>query len=207
MPESAAEFTPLVEANCPVEPFDLFDLWFSAAAAGSMRYPNAMNLATVDTNGEPDSRIVLLKSAGPDSFVFFTNYESTKGRELAANPAAALTFYWDDQARQVRVRGSVERVSAEESDEYFTTRPRTAQIGAHVSKQSRKLQDRAALERQVSVVENQFGSGKISRPDYWGGFRLIPKRYEFWQEREFRLHDRIVYQRDGNSWKIERLYP
>ena len=205
---SAEVFPALLEKDCPPDPFKLFAVWFAAAEKSGVRYPNAMNLATIGSNGFPDSRIVLLKDFSPDGFVFYTNTRSAKGTALAAVPQAALNFYWDDLMRQVRIRGHVAPVSAADADEYFTTRPRESQIGAHASEQSRKLESRELLIQRFNEIEKKFDGQKIPRPPHWSGYCLVPDRIEFWQERESRLHDRICYQLDpGGKWGFGRLYP
>ena len=162
-------------------------------------------LATTDGAGHPSARLVLLRGVGPGGFVFFTNYNSRKGRELAASPHAALCFYWSSLDEQIRVEGSVERVSAEESDVYFAGRPRGSQLGAWASDQSEVLPSREMLEEKYREIERRFGGRTVERPPFWGGFRLIPVRIEFWYGRPDRLHDRVVYVRDGTFWRIERL--
>jgi pyridoxamine 5'-phosphate oxidase len=171
--------------------------------------PNAMTLATVDPDGLPDARMVLLKGIDPRGFVFYTNLESTKGRQLAARAGAALVFHWKTLRRQVRVRGPVEAVSPEEADAYYASRPRGSRIGAWASQQSRPLASRAELEAAVAAVETQFPDDTIPRPPHWSGFRVLPSRIEFWHDRPFRLHDRLVFDRNaaGTGWTTRRLYP
>ena len=166
-----------------------------------------MALATVDGEGLPDARMVLLKGAGPDGFRFFTNYESAKGAQLDANAAAAIVVYWRELDRQVRARGTVDRLTAAESDEYFATRPRESQLGAWASPQSTPLTSREELDRRVAEAEARFGEGPVERPAHWGGYRLVPVAIEFWQGQVGRLHDRFVYSRGGDGWRIERLGP
>lgn len=191
------------------EPMLLFESWFKDAAAREPNDPNAMALATVDASGMPNLRMVLLKDAGPDGFVFYTNYESAKGRELLGNGKAALCFHWKSLRRQIRVRGPVEPVSAAEADAYFATRPRGSRIGAWASQQSRPLEGRFALEKAVASYTARYAVGDIPRPDYWSGFRLKPLEIEFWHDRPFRLHDRIVFRRTSPdaAWIKARLYP
>jgi pyridoxamine 5'-phosphate oxidase len=171
-----------------------------------MAFPNAVCLSTVDAAGQPQGRIVLLKGADDRGFTFFTNYESAKGRELAATPRAALTFYWHDLDRQVRARGAVERVGEAESDDYFRTRPRGSRLGAWASQQSRELESREALERRVTEAAGRFPD-EVPRPPHWGGVLLRPDEIEFWQEGADRLHDRLAYRRAGEIWSVRRLYP
>lgn len=189
------------------EPFDLFAAWMKDAAAKEVNDPEAMNLSTVDDRGRPSSRMVLLKAVDARGFVFYTNLESRKGRDLSANPFASLNFHWKSLRRQVRVEGPVEPVSEEEADEYFASRARGSQIGAWASQQSRQLESRFALEKRVAEFTAKFGLGKVPRPPHWSGFRVLPQRIEFWADKPFRLHDRAVYTRAGEAWTIEKLYP
>lgn len=196
------------------EPFVLFDAWLADAARTEPNDPNAMALATVDENGHPDVRMVLLKgvdAAGHPGrgFVFYTNYESAKGRELLANPYAALDFHWKSLNRQVRVRGPVSQTTTQEADAYFATRARASQIGAWASQQSRPLESRFALEKAVATYAAKFHVGSVPRPPHWSGFRVTPLEIEFWHSRLSRLHERIVFRRaspDGD-WIKTRLYP
>jgi pyridoxamine 5'-phosphate oxidase len=201
---SAAEPPPLLSAQ---DPFDLFAEWMKEAVAKEPNDANGMALATVDEGGMPDVRMVLLKDAGPEGFVFYSNLGSAKGRQLAANPKAALLFHWKSLRRQVRVRGNVVPVTPEEADAYFATRARPAQIGAWASDQSRPLPDRLALEKRIAEMGLKFGIGKVARPPYWSGFRVIPQAIEFWRDRPFRLHERLVFERAGEGWTTQRLYP
>ena len=190
------------------DPFGLFERWMQEAFKSEPRDADAAALATVDSAGLPDVRMVLVKKFNERGFVFFTNSESAKGSELADNPKAALVLYWKSLNRQVRVRGTVERVSERESDDYFASRPRGAQVGAWASRQSRPLESRKALEAAVARYENQYAE-KVPRPTYWVGYRVVPLAIEFWADRPFRLHDRIVFTRAalGKPWARGRLYP
>jgi pyridoxamine 5'-phosphate oxidase len=189
------------------DPFDLFAAWMKEAAAKEVNDPEAMNLATVDENGRPSSRMVLLKAVDEKGFVFYTNLESRKGGQIAGNSFVALCFHWKSLRRQVRVEGPVEPVTAEEADAYFATRARGSQIGAWASQQSRPLESRFALEKRVAEFTAKFGLGKVPRPPHWSGFRVLPERIEFWQDRMFRLHDRNVYLRADGGWTSEKQYP
>ncbi len=196
------------------EPFALFDQWMADATLHEPNDPNAVALATVDAAGHPNVRMVLLKAVDPAGypargFVFFTNYESTKGGELLAHPYAALDFYWKSLHRQVRVRGPVTQVSAAEADAYFATRPRSAQIGAWASQQSRPLESRFALEKAVAAETAKHLVGKVPRPPHWSGFRITPVEIEFWHSRLSRLHERVMFKcaEAGGDWSKTRLYP
>lgn len=189
------------------EPIALFGEWLKAAEASEPNDPNAMALATVDGDGLPDVRMVLLKGFDATGFTFFTNFESAKGRELLANPRAALCFHWKSLRKQVRVRGPVSEVSAAEADAYFASRQRGSRIGAWASQQSRPLESRFALEKAVAAYTARYAIGDIPRPDYWSGFRVAPQEIEFWSDGTFRLHDRIKFVRDGEGWEKTRLYP
>ena len=191
------------------EPLRLFAAWLKDATTSEPRDPTAMTLATVDADGLPNARMVLLKGADERGFVFYTNIESQKGRELNVHPAAALVFHWKSTNRQVRVRGPVERVSDAEADTYFASRLKQAQIGAWASKQSSPLESRIAFEKAVALYAAKYAIGQVPRPPYWSGYRIMPLAIEFWQERPFRLHDRIEFQRaaPGAPWSKTRLYP
>ncbi len=189
------------------EPSDHFLAWLKEAEASEPNDPNAMALATADAQGRPSVRMVLLKDADARGFVFYTNLESRKGLELAENPEAALLFHWKSLRRQVRVEGPVAPVTPAEADAYFASRARGSQIGAWASQQSRPLESRFALEKAVALYTAKFALGSVPRPPHWSGFRLTPRRLEFWQDGAFRLHDRLVYTRDGMRWTTERLYP
>lgn len=189
------------------DPFARFAAWFDDATGKEPRDPNAMALATADAAGRPSVRMVLLKGFDSQGFVFYTNLESQKGHELTTNPRAALCFYWKSLQRQVRVEGAVSLVSADEADAYFASRARDSQIGAWASAQSRVLTGRFELEKAIARYAAKHAIGRVPRPPYWSGFRLAPERIEFWQERPFRLHDRLVFVRDGAAWRTEKLYP
>lgn len=189
------------------DPFALFDHWYAEARASEINDSNAVALATADARGLPSIRMVLLKGHGPGGFVFYTNYESRKAEELFANPNAALLFHWKSLRRQVRIEGSVETVSLEEGDAYFATRSRDSQLGAWASDQSRPLDNRDRFERRYEEMRARFEGQPIPRPPHWSGFRLVPERIEFWQDREHRLHERRLFTRDGSGWAEGLLYP
>jgi pyridoxamine 5'-phosphate oxidase len=200
----AAPPLPLLPEN---DPFVLFETWFREALKSEPNDANAMTLSTVDAEGMPDSRMVLLKGADAAGFTFFTNTQSAKGAELAATPKAALLFHWKSLRRQVRIRGHVAPVTASEADAYFATRARPAQIGAWASDQSRPLPDRFALEKRVAEIGLKFGLGKVTRPPHWSGYRVTPDTLEFWRDRPFRLHERLVFARENETWTTRRLFP
>ena len=191
------------------EPFGLFAEWFAEAVKSEPNDPNAMALATVDADGLPDVRMVLLKGYDADGFVFYSHVASAKGRELAANPKAALLFHWKSLRRQVRIRGNVETVTEAEADAYFATRPKQAQIGAWASKQSQPLESRLAVEKAIALNAAKYALGEVPRPPGWSGWRIIPQALEFWHARPFRLHDRIEFHRasPNAAWEKTRLYP
>lgn len=197
-----------IEKDLDPNPIGQFHCWFEEARAANVLQLDAMALATTTQEGKPSVRVVLLKSFDANGFVFYTNYDSRKGKELASNPAAALVFHWPEVERQVRIEGSVEKVSPEESDIYFQTRPRESQIGSHVSAQSEPIGSREELDRRFQELQKQYEGRPIPRPPYWGGYRLKPTRIEFFQSRFARLNDRILYERqkDG-TWVMKRLAP
>lgn len=189
-------------------PFIQFKKWFDQALAAQLPEPNAMTIATATPEGTPSARMVLLKDFDERGFVFFTNYNSHKGQELAENPQAALVFWWAELERQVRISGYVEKVSETESDQYFHSRPANSRLGAWVSNQSEVIESREALEQRLQEFQSKYENQEIPRPSHWGGLRVIPSEIEFWQGRSSRLHDRLLYTRlDDGSWKIERLSP
>jgi len=198
----------LLEKDVATEPFEQFNTWWDEAIRSEIEEVNAMTLATASASGIPDARIVLLKSVSEDGFVFFTNYNSHKGAELAENPQACLVFFWKELERQVRISGKVEKVGADESDAYFNSRPAGSRIGAWASPQSQVIASRDIIEQNIVKYEEQFAGIEISRPLHWGGYRVVPDTIEFWQGRSSRLHDRIQYSKlPGGNWKIERLAP
>jgi pyridoxamine 5'-phosphate oxidase len=191
------------------DPFHLFDEWMATAADSEPNDPTAMALATADADGFPDVRMVLLKEASADGFVFYTNLESAKGEELAANPQAALCFHWKTLRRQIRVRGDIVPVTDAQADAYFASRAKDSQIGAWASRQSRVMEGRFELEKEVAKYAAKYALKKVDRPPHWSGFRLIPRHIEFWRDRPFRLHDRLVFDRAGadQAWTTQRVFP
>ena len=191
------------------EPFERFTLWYDEATKKEPVYPDAVCLATADAKARPSARIVLLKEMDARGFVFYTNYESRKGGQMAENPHAALCFHWKSLEKSVRIEGRIEKVSSEESDDYFASRVRGSQIGAWASRQSRPLAGRFELEKRVAEFAAKFGIGKVPRPDHWGGYRLLPSRIEFWEEGSFRLHKRDVYiiSAQEANWEVVTLFP
>ena len=198
----------LREADVAPDPIEQFRKWFEEALAAGLHEPNAMTLATATSAGRPAARVVLLKGFDERGFVFYTNYEGRKGRELEENPYCALVFYWGELERQVRIEGRAGRVSGEESDAYYRSRPLGSRLGAWVSEQSRPVGDRATLEERLRELEDEYEGREVPRPPFWGGYRVVPEEIEFWQGRENRLHDRLLYRCESNqSWSIERLQP
>jgi pyridoxamine 5'-phosphate oxidase len=200
------DLPPLHRSALSADPIDQFREWYDQAAREAP-LPHAMTLATVDADGLPDARMVLLKGFGNDGFRFFTNQSSAKALQLEARPRAALVLYWRELDRQVRIRGAVERIGDEEANEYFATRERDSQLGAWASPQSQPLAGRAELDALVANVTKRFAGGRVPRPDFWGGYRVRPEEIEFWQGQVGRLHDRFLYVQEGEGWRIERLAP
>ena len=198
----------LHESDLDPDPVEQFRRWFEEALAADLHEPNAVTLATATPDGKPSARTLLLKGFDERGFVFYTNYEGRKGRELEENPRCALLLYWGELERQVRVEGRAERVPAEESDAYFASRPRGSRLGAWASTQSREVGGRGVLEDRLRGLEAEYEGREVPRPPFWGGYRVEPKEFEFWQGRENRLHDRLVYRRAGDGgWRISRLQP
>ena len=197
----------LSESDVSGNPFTQFGVWWDEAIEANLEEVNAMTLSTASKDGRPSSRIMLLKGYDEKGFVFFTNYESNKGKNIAENPYVSLLFFWKELERQVRIEGSIEKLETEYSDEYFYSRPVGSRIGAWASKQSRSIESRAVLEADFKEIANQFDGIEVPRPDHWGGYRVVPNKIEFWQGRSNRLHDRIVYEPVNNDWRIKRLSP
>ena len=197
----------LSEADLLPSPFDQFHRWFEEAHAAGAAEANAMTLATVDAEGRPDARMVLLKGVDEQGFLFFTDYRSAKARDLGAHTDAALVFWWYELERQVRVRGTVEQLPQATAADYFASRPRGSQLGAWASEQSAVISGRAVLDRRLEEVTGRFAAGDVPLPPHWGGYRVIPSEVEFWQGRPDRLHDRLRYRREGTDWVVERLAP
>ncbi|MCX6144922.1 MAG: pyridoxamine 5'-phosphate oxidase [Ignavibacteriales bacterium] len=197
----------LDELDVDLNPFVQFQQWFEQAVNAELPEPNAMALATATPDGRPSTRMVLLKGFDERGFVFYTNYEGRKSIDLAANPQAAVLFFWVELERQVRIEGTVEKTSKQESEEYFKTRPLESRLSAWASKQSSIIPSRSFLEQKMSDLEHRYGNREIPLPPFWGGFRIQPQVFEFWQGRENRLHDRVRYMRQGGVWQIERLSP
>jgi pyridoxamine 5'-phosphate oxidase len=194
-------------ASMDPDPIVQFEAWFEKVVEANLHEPNAMTLATVSGEGRPSARTVLLKGYDGRGFVFYTNYEGRKARELEANPACALLFYWGELERQVRVEGRASRLPGRESDAYFASRPRGSRLGAWASEQSWPVRDRSVLEERIRALEAEYEDREIPRPPFWGGYRVEPETIEFWQGRENRLHDRISYRREEGAWRLERLQP
>lgn len=202
------KFDSLLESNLESNPFDQFQNWYSSYAELRIKDSNAMAIATVDSQGIPSNRIVLLKAVDEGEFIFFTNYGSAKGKDLLENPFVSALFFWREQERQVRIQGEVVKISKEKSEAYFATRPYLSQIGAAASEQSQPIDNRAALEEKFSEFQKEFPEGStVPMPEGWGGFAIKPRSFEFWQGREGRLHDRIVYTLEGSHWITLRLQP
>lgn len=198
----------LSKREVSANPMDQFEHWFEEATSAEINEPTAMNLSTVDKNGRPTARIVLLKGINDSAFQFYTNYDSQKAQDLARNPFAALTFFWPELERQIRIEGKVEKLSALTSENYFSSRPRESQIGAWASPQSQVIENRYMLEENVKNLKKKYDGKDVPRPQHWGGYQLVPDKLEFWQGRSSRLHDRIVYRLGpDNHWMIERLAP
>lgn len=209
LPSAARGAADLAAAD---DPFDLFAAWMADAEAGEVNDPNAMTVSTATADGRPSARTILLKGVdgpemSPRGFVFYTNLESRKGRELAQNPYASLLFYWKSLRRQIRIEGSAVPVTPTEADAYFHSRPRGSRVGAWASDQSRRLSDRDLLIQRVAQATERFGDGDVPRPPHWSGYRVVPERIEFWCEGEYRLHDRVVFERVDDGWQSHRLFP
>lgn len=194
-------------SKSPDNPYVLFGQWFASAVKAGLKLPNAMTLSTASKTGRPGARIVLMKDVGPGGICFYTNYRSRKAAELLDNPRATLLFYWTELDLQVRIDGRVRRVSARESDEYFRTRPRESQIGAHASHQSRPLADQSVLFAEYGRLAKKYEGKEVPRPKHWGGYRLDPAQFEFWKGRDFRLHDRLLYRKSKGRWRKTLLHP
>jgi pyridoxamine 5'-phosphate oxidase len=198
----------LTEKEVKQDPINQFDKWFNDAVKANVHEPNAMTLATATTNGHPSARIVLLKGFNKEGFMFYTNYLSRKGKEMAKNPLVSVVFFWPELERQVRIEGIIEKLSREQSEEYFHSRPKASQLGAVVSAQSQEIVGRKVLEEKMAELEKEYEDKEVPKPSYWGGYIIKPRLVEFWQGRRSRLHDRIVYKKiDNKNWKIVRLAP
>lgn len=197
----------LDERDALPNPFDMFEKWFEEALKAGLHEPNAMTLATANLEARPSARIVLLKGFDSTGFVFYTNYHSKKGLEMSQNPQASLLFYWGELERQIRINGTIARVSDPESSAYFHSRPRASQLGAWASPQSQIITDRSLLDENWKKLDEEYAHRELPKPDHWGGFRLHPQDFEFWQGRPSRLHDRLAYHLEGKTWVIDRLAP
>jgi pyridoxamine 5'-phosphate oxidase len=197
----------LTEKNIDLNPFKQFDIWFKEAKDIGLKDPNAMNVASATKDGTPSSRMVLLKSYDEKGFVFYTNYSSRKSQEIIDNPKVALNFFWDALERQVRVEGEISKVGSKISDEYFSSRSRLSQLGAHASNQSQIIQSYDVITNALSELEKKYEGKEIPRPDHWGGFIIVPKTIEFWQGHEGRIHDRLKFQKENSGWNLVRLSP
>jgi pyridoxamine 5'-phosphate oxidase len=197
----------LLEEQLSTDPFEQFQTWFRDASSQNLKYPDAMTLATSTSDGIPSARMVLFKGLNSRGICFYTNYESRKAQELIENPRAALVFYWSALDRQIRVEGSIEKVTEQESDDYWNSRPRDSRISALSSEQSQEVKSREELENRFFTLQKKYQDQPIPRPPHWGGFCLVPQRFEFWMEGAHRLHDRFCYSRSENTWKITRLSP
>ena len=197
----------LSKEKVSTDPFSQFETWINEALSAEVNEPTAMTLSTVDAECRPSSRVVLLKGFDANGFVFYTNYNSRKGRQLVDNPFAAINFFWPELERQINISGRTSKVSPEESDEYFDSRPLTSRVGAWASDQSEKIDSRTVIMKKAAKLLIKYAIGHVPRPPHWGGFRLVPDRIEFWQGRPSRLHDRICFERNGDAWEISRLSP
>lgn len=197
----------LDEKEVNANPFVQFNLWLDAAIKAEISEPTAMNLSTINENNRPSSRIVLLKEVQNDGFIFFTNYQSKKGKEMFENPFVALNFFWADLERQIRIEGIVEKIPQFDSLNYFVSRPKASQLGAVASAQSEKVENRAFLEQKFADLEKEYAEKQVLKPTQWGGYKVIPSYFEFWQGRRSRLHDRIVFEKNNNAWEIYRIAP
>ncbi|MEL0102934.1 MAG: pyridoxamine 5'-phosphate oxidase [Gammaproteobacteria bacterium] len=197
----------LTEENIDLDPFKQFDIWFKEAKDIGLKDPNAMNVASATKNGIPSSRMVLLKSYDENGFIFYTNYTSRKSKEIIDNPSVALNFFWDALERQVRVEGKVSKVDPKISDEYFSSRSRLSQLGAHASNQSEIIENYDVITSKLNELEKKYDGKEIPRPDHWGGFIIVPTTIEFWQGHEGRIHDRLKFYKENSKWKLVRLSP